>query len=176
MAQNQNNQNNQEDDEIEIQHRLLIQEEDVDQSQLPKEMKDRIRKFNLKLEEYEKSGDADLFFELQQDDIAIADDIQTLIEDEEVEEEEEEEEEENQDNVTQAKVQTKPAQQQQQNATPPVAELTAEERVLNAMAGGNVISVSDLERILNREPDYPNEQVGNLKLRKQYLKPFYEKA
>jgi hypothetical protein len=48
------------------------------------------------------------------------------------------------------------------------------EKSIRAVAVNGKISVEDLEKIIKREPDYPNEQVGNLILKKQYLKPFYE--
>jgi len=48
-----------------------------------------------------------------------------------------------------------------------------EQKVRNLLKN-DVISKSDLENILGREADYPNQIVGNLKLRKQYLKPFYQ--
>ena len=159
-----------EDDELEIQHRTLIEEEDLEISELPNEIKSAMRKFNAKLEEYEETGDPELFFELQQDDIAIADDILTFLEDNDEEGEEDEEEDdtyandEDEDSKSQAQAQVPPAP----------AGLSEMEKSIRAVAVNGKISVEDLEKIIKREPDYPNEQVGNLILKKQYLKPFYE--
>ena len=50
---------------------------------------------------------------------------------------------------------------------------SAEEKVASLIKDG-VISVSQLEQALGREPQYPTEKVGSIKLKKQYLKPFYE--
>jgi hypothetical protein len=37
----------------------------------------------------------------------------------------------------------------------------------------NEIKVKDLIEIIGREPNYPNEYVGNYKLEKCFLRPFY---
>lgn len=162
---------NEEQDEIEIQHRELIEEENIEISDLPTEIKNEMRKFNAKLAKYEETEDVNLFYELQQDDVAIANDILTWVEDNESEEEEEdetylneEEEEDDDDNQSQ-----NPQNKQS------VAGGTLEQMIMSAMKN-NVISVENLQKILGREPDYPFEQVGNLKLKKQYLKPYYEVA
>ena len=77
------------ENEIEIQHRIVIEEDDIEISELPNEIRNAMRRFNTKLKEFEVSGDADLFHELMQDDIVIADNITTWIEDNLSEEEEE---------------------------------------------------------------------------------------
>ena len=175
------------DDELEIQHRTLIEEEGLDVAELPNDIKNAMRKFNAKLEEYEESGDAELFFELQQDDVAIADNILTFIEDNEAEyeddeeddeedeedeededeEEAEEDDEEDDDDVNQYQSKTPQAQTQAQTVS------TIEAKVRSLVKDGK-ISVNELQNIIGREPDYPSEQIGNLILKKQYLKPFYE--
>lgn len=158
-----------EDDELEIQHRTLIEEENLEISELPNEIKSAMRKFNAKLEEYEETGDPELFFELQQDDIAIADDILTFLEDNDEGEEDEEEDDTYADDEEE---ENSKSQAQAQSSAP--SGLSEMEKSIRAVAVNGKISVEDLEKIIKREPDYPNEQVGNLILKKQYLKPFYE--
>jgi hypothetical protein len=175
--------NQEQNDEIEIQHRVLIEEEEIEISKLPAEIRNAMRKFNAKLTEYEESGDSALFLEIQQDDVALANNILTFIEDEESEEEEEvevdeEEEEEEEDKTqtqTQAKAQPK-VKEVEPIVQPVVATASSDEEKVKASMKDGVISVEQLESILNREPDYPYEQVGSLKLKKQYLRPFYEVA
>lgn len=208
------NENNNE--ELEIQHRLYIQEEEINIPDLPSEIKQAMRDFNAKLKKYEESEDEEtndkLFLELQQDDVKIADNILTWWEDfnseddeEEEYEEEEEEEEEGEgskpvevdskktaqpkvetpaqpkvetpakpkvETPAQPKVET-PAQPKVETPAQPKVEESMEQKVRNLLKD-NVISKSDLESIIGREADYPNQIVGNLKLRKQYLKPFYQ--
>jgi hypothetical protein len=149
------------ENEIEIQHRIVIEEDDIEISELPSEIRNAMRRFNTKLKEYEVSGDADLFHEIMQDDIVIADNITTWIEDNLSEEEEED------DSYADDSKQKAQAQAPQAQAS------ALEQKVRDSIKNG-LISVEELEKIIDREPDYPNEQIGNLRLRKQYLKPFYE--
>ena len=152
------------ENEIEIQHRIVIEEDDIEISELPSEIRNAMRRFNTKLKEYEVSGDADLFHEIMQDDIVIADNITTWIEDN-LSEEEEEDDSYADDSKQKAQAQAPQAQATQVSAL--------EQKVRDSIKNG-LISVEELEKIIDREPDYPNEQIGNLRLRKQYLKPFYE--
>jgi hypothetical protein len=198
--------NENQNEELEIQHRLYIQEEEINIPDLPSEIKQAMRNFNAKLKIYEESEDEEtnekLFLELQQDDVKIADDILTWWEDfnaEDDNEEEYEEEEEEEHKVetsakpkletpaqpkletpaqpkvetpAQPKVET-PAQPKLETPAQPKVEESMEQKVRNLIKN-NVISKSDLENVLGREADYPTQIVGNIKLRKQYLKPFYE--
>jgi len=221
--------NENQNEELEIQHRLYIQEEEINIPDLPSEIKQAMRNFNAKLKIYEESEDEEtnekLFLELQQDDVKIADDILTWwedfnSEDDEEEEYEEEEEEEDESKVSQVnsktpaepkvetpaepkvetpaqpkvetpaqpKVET-PAQPKVETPAQPKVETPAEPKVetpaqpkveesieqkVRNLIKNNVISKSDLENIIGREADYPTQVVGNIKLKKQYLKPFYE--
>lgn len=81
----------QENDEVELLHRTLIEEEGIDESKLPEEIQELISKFNDLESAYEENPSQETFYELQQLDVAIADEIHTHIEDENIEEEEEEE-------------------------------------------------------------------------------------
>ena len=166
------NNNEHNDEEIEIQHRILIEEEDIDISELPPEIRNAMRKFNGKLKEYEETENEDLFLELQQDDIAIADDIMTFVEDIETDEDEDDED----DSYMNDEKEEKPAQKFPQNNPAPHqnAPATDIESKIRATAKNGIISIDDLESILGREPNYPSERIGSLNLTKQYLKPFYE--
>lgn len=167
MSQEKENEN-----EIEIQHRIVIEEDDIEISELPSEIRNAMRRFNTKLKEYEVSGDADLFHEIMQDDIVIADNITTWIEDNLSEEEDEDDsyDDDSKQKAPQAQAQAPQAQAPQAQA-PQVHPL--EQKVRDSIKNG-IISVEELEKIIDREPDYPTDQIGSLRLRKQYLKPFYE--
>ena len=187
-------------EELEIQHRLYIQEENINVSDLPNEIKQAMRNFNAKLKVYEDTDDEseenELFYQLQQDDVAIADDILTWWEDEnaegeeEIDEEEEEEEEEEekqrpaqqqpaqQQPVQQQPVQQQPVQQQPAKQQPakqqPAQQVDPTEQKVRDLIKNNVISVAELTNAIGGEPEYPEHQVGKMRLRKQYLRPFYE--
>lgn len=184
--------NNEKNEETQIEHRNYITEEEINVSDLPDEIKKSMRVFNEKLKKYESSEEEDvnLFYEIQQDDVAIADAILTWNEDmnaeddaeheeeeeEEQEEEEQEEQEEEDDSEEKAaadKAAADKAATQQQQTPPTPKEESLEDKVRKAVKN-NIISKSDLEEILGREADYPNEIIGSITLRKQYLKPFYE--
>ena len=160
------------ENEIEIQHRIVIEEDDIEISELPNEIRNAMRRFNTKLKEFEVSGDADLFHELMQDDIVIADNITTWIEDNLSEEEEEDDSYADDSKVQTPQVQT-PQTPQAQTPQAPKQVHPLEQKVRDSIKNG-IISVEELEKIINREPDYPTDQIGSLRLRKQYLKPFYE--
>jgi hypothetical protein len=155
-------------DELDIQHRVLIEEEDIDVSELPREIQIAMRDFNKKLVKYEETGSEELFFQLQQDDVAIADDIQTFIEDNESDEEDEDDTYVDDDEENEEK------KSDSTNAVVATNNVSLIENKIRESLKNNLISVEDLQKILSREPDYPTEKVGNLKLRKLYLKPFYE--
>jgi hypothetical protein len=155
--------NDNDNKEIEIEHRLVIEEEKIEISELPEEIRQAMRLFNKKLDKYEQTGDDNLYYELQQDDVAIADGIENWLEDNEADDDENED-----DSYLQ---QAAPQQAAPQQAAPQSNSI--QEKLL-AVVKNNTISVQDLQNIIGREPDYPTEKVGNLIFKKQYLKPFYE--
>ena len=159
-----------ENEDFDIQHRLLIEEEEIDEDELPLEIQKAIRAFDIKLDKFEETNDARLFLELQQDDVAIADDIQTLIEDGESDEDDEDDSyaddaDDDEDDYSKAT---------QQSQVTQTATLTDIEKLVLENIKENKISVEKLQQILKREPDYPNQIIGKIRLRKLYLKPFYE--
>ena len=164
-----------ENEDFDIQHRLLIEEEEIDEDELPLEIQKAIRTFDIKLDRFEETNDARLFLELQQDDVAIADDIQTFIEDGESDEDDEDDsyadDDDDDDDDDDEDDNSKATQQSQVTQT---ATLTDIEKLVLENIKENKISVEKLQQILKREPDYPNQIIGKIRLRKLYLKPFYE--
>jgi hypothetical protein len=163
-------------EEMDIQHKLLIDEEGIDVSELPRDIIKAIRSFNIKLDRFEKVGTEKLFLELQQDDIAIADAIQNYLEDSDIEDDDDDEDDSYlSDNDDDDKNELPQNQQQVQQQVEEEVKVPVDiETLIVQNLKNNLISVQDLETILKREPDYPTEQVGKIKLRKVYLKPFYE--
>lgn len=133
------NDNNQDDqNEVDIEHLLLIEEEDIDISALPSAIRNAMRKFNAKLKEYEETGDSDLYLELMQDDVAIADDITTWLEDTESDDDDDDEDDSylnDDDSETDTKSTTNRS----------VSEL--EQKVRAALSNG-LISVNSLQEII----------------------------
>lgn len=160
---------NNDNKEIEIEHRLVIEDEGIEISDLPKEIRQAMRTFNQKLAKYEQTGDENLYYELQQDDVNIADGIENWIEDNQSDDDDEDDSY-LEEQAKAAKAQAEAQASSQQNQGSPV-----EQKILST-AKNNIISLQELQNIIGREPDYPIEKVGNLTLKKQYLKPFYEIA
>jgi hypothetical protein len=50
-----------------------------------------------------------------------------------------------------------------------------EKKIMSIMQsrGDNRIKITDLESIIGKEPDYPEQQVNNIKLRKVFLSSDY---
>jgi hypothetical protein len=157
-----------ENEELEIQHREYILEEDIEINDLPNEIKQAMRNFNAKLKRYEDIDDEEeeneLFYELQQDDVAIADAILSWWEDYNSEDDSEEEEEydldDDNDDSTNKAIQNN--------------NVIAIQQKVRSLIRDNKISVADLSNAIGGDPEYPEQQVGNIRLRKAYLKPYYE--
>jgi hypothetical protein len=58
-------------------------------AELPEEIRQAMRLFNKKLSKYEQTEDESLYYELQQDDVAIADGIENWLEDNEADDDDE---------------------------------------------------------------------------------------
>jgi hypothetical protein len=48
-----------------------------------------------------------------------------------------------------------------------------EKKILQSMSGGDRISISQLEAIIGKEPDYPEQEVNNITLRKVFMASAY---
>ncbi len=82
-------QEEQEDETVDLLHRTLIEDEKIDVDDLPEDIQSLLSKFNDLEAKYGEEPSEELFFELQELDATIADEIQSYIEDSTVEEEEE---------------------------------------------------------------------------------------
>ena len=195
--------NQNENNEEVINHRELMEEEGLSIKDLPKEIQNQIKDFDNKLKKYEQTEDedeeSDIFLELQQDDVNIADNIQNWLEDNNSDGEDEEDynpdeddEEEEKKPVANNGNNKKPLPKQNQ-PIPNNNSISNTNTKTNNNAGNNIISpaktveqkireninnnvitVDKLTEIIGGEPDYPEHKIGSLRLRKQYLKPFYE--
>ena len=186
-------------DKLRVFHEELLQEEEVKVSELPTEIQSRIRGFNLMRKKLEKNPDDEkLFFQLQKQAVKLGDDVQNFIEndyeDEDDEDDDNDDNDENDDNkVNRGKNSSsdsndrKPASSKnnQNNDDKPSKPKTTSSGVFgNSMMekkiitiiqsrGDNRIRITDLEFIIGKEPDYPEQQVNNIKLRKVFLSSDY---
>jgi hypothetical protein len=180
-------------DKLRVFHEELLQEEEVKVSELPTEIQGRIRGFNLMRKKLEKNPeDEKLFLQLQKQAVKLGDEVQNFIEndyDDEDEEEEEEEEEDDDkkskdDKPASSKKEEKSSNDNEGSKSPNKQKVTTggvfgnsmmEKKIKSVMdsRGDNRIRITDLESIIGKEPDYPEQQVNNIKLRKVFLSSDY---
>jgi hypothetical protein len=187
-------------DKLKLFHEEIMQEEQINYSELPIIIKKQIKGFNLLKSKLEKKPDEKLFLMLQNRAIKIGDSIQNFVEND-YEEEEEEAEEEKEEEV---KKEEKPKQEVEKKSSEvkksntdnsvkktegdtekkirqprPVngkfGNFMMEKKILSAMEleDGNKIKISVLETIIGKEPNYPEQEVHNITLRKIFLSNYY---
>lgn len=178
-------------DKIERVHEQLIQEEELKVSSLPAEIQKSIKGWNLLVGRLQRfPEDEKLFRTINTKSIEIADNIQDFIErdfdDEdddnigsennqkpkETSEETPEKNPEETPEKTPKEVKPAPTPKQS-NPNKPFGNLVMEKKILTAMQGGDRISISQLEEIIGKEPDYPEQVVHNITLRKVFLASSY---
>lgn len=177
-------------DNIDRVHEQLIAEEGINFADLPEDIRKRIKGWNLLLARLGKNPeDNKLFTTLQKQSIEIADKIQDFIEQDfdddnddgnnnppknEIDNEggEDKAEPKKNDEPNKEPVEKK-APVQKSNVTKAFGNLIMEKKILTAMNGTERISISQLEEIIGKEPDYPEQKVHSLILRKVFLSSAY---
>ncbi len=181
-------------DNIDKVHEQLISEEGINFADLPEEIRKRIKGWNLLLARLQKNPeDNKLYTTLQKQSIEIADKIQDFIE--------QDFDEDNDDNgaddkgaddkgaddkgaddkgdankkpeENKAPVEKKATAVPKSNEPKRFGNLIMEKKILTAMNGGDRISMNQLEEIIGKEPDYPEQEVHNIRLRKVFLSSSY---
>jgi DNA mismatch repair ATPase MutL len=137
--------------ESDIQHRLLLEENEIDISDLPREIKNAMRGFNTKLTEYEKTGESSVFYELKEDDANIADMITVWLEEMEAEEEEEQDDSAQQQSQNQNPNMTQNQNGSQKNQQAPQTNQSAQPQQTNEEQNNSQPSNTD-ETAASTEP------------------------
>ena len=173
-------------DKLRVFHEELLQEEEVKVSELPTEIQGRIRGFNLMRKKLEKNPDDEkLFLQLQKQAVKLGDEVQNFIENDY--------DDDDSDGKSDSKSKgDKPALSTTRGKTsndkddnkPAKTKVTTggafgnsmmEKKIRSVMEsrGDNRIRITDLESIIGKEADYPEQQVNNIKLRKVFLSSDY---
>jgi cobalamin biosynthesis protein CobT len=194
---------------LKLYHEEVIKEEGIEMSDLPLEIKKKIKGFDLMKKRWEKNPEGERgereFIQLQKQSTKIGDMIIDFIEsdfdeDEEKEEEdrtdksenendkssknnnkkdkEDEDEDEDDDKSSNKDGEKKQIKENRIRKTPQTGKfgnLMMEKKILSIMEarGDKRIRISDLEAIIGREPDYPEQTVNNIVLRKVFLASDY---
>lgn len=194
------------DFKIKLYHEEMMQEEGLKLSDLPKEIQNAIKGFNILKSNFENSENPTQkdFNLLQTKATKIGDMIQNFVEQEYDDEDEDDEDEEMKDKKSssnapkketkkndkddeedededeksakekKSKESSEPVKNKKQS-TGKFGNSMMEKKILAIMEakGEKRIRISDLEAIIGREPDYPEQVVNNIKLRKVFLSSDY---
>jgi hypothetical protein len=174
-------------EELEQVHTELIEEEKIKTSELPENIRKKIKGWNLLYGRLKNNPDDEkMFNSVQRQSINIADLIQDWLEKEFEEDEEQEtpkvDKKEEQTNPKSNEKESKEDEQtseSKQKTAPlkkPFGNLVMEKKILTALKEGNGrIPISTLVSIIGKKPDYPTQVVHKLKLQKIFLVSAYRK-
>lgn len=179
-------------DSVEKTHEQVIAEEGISKGSLPEAIQKRIRGWNLLLGRLNKYPDDEkLYLTLNKQSVEIADMIQDFIEQDYSEEGQEDEEEEGNtsnsksDAPKNTKVKessqqvsattSKPKDSETTNTPKPFGNLVMEKKIRDIVNknGNSRISQRELEAIIGKEPNYPEQKVHSITLRKVFLASDY---
>jgi FtsZ-interacting cell division protein YlmF len=180
-------------EKVDIVHEQLIEQEEIKLVDLPTNIKAKIKGWNLLYAKLKKSEDDEtLFRSVQRKSIEIADIIQDFLE--------EDYEEENQEGKPERKAESSPEgkpEPKTEGKPEPKAESSPEKKEATKISTdkssfGNIvmekkilsqieenqngrIRISQLKSIIGKEPDYPEQKVNNIILRKIFMSSEYKK-
>lgn len=185
------------DDKLRLFHEEIMQEEGVKMSDLPIELQKKIKGFNLLKSSHEKDPQERTLINLRKRAIKLGDEIQDFIENDYEEDEEEDDDKKSSKNDDKDdkddekeknpksdksdktndsnKKDKNPSKEKPVSTGGKFGNLMMEKKILAIMEskGDKRIKISDLEAIIGREPEYPEQIVNNIKLRKVFLSSDY---
>lgn len=179
-------------DKLQLFHEEIMQEEGIKMSDLPIELQKKLKGFNLLKAGYEKNPQERTLLNLRKRAIKLGDEIQNFIENDY---EDDDDEDENEDSDSNKKDENSkrektanaekrvndntkgdnPVKQKPVTTGGKFGNLMMEKKILAVMEakGDKRIKIADLEAIIGREPEYPEQVVHNIKLRKVFLSSDY---
>lgn len=175
-------------EELEQVHTQLIQEEQIKTSELPENIRKKIKGWNLLYGRLKNNPDDEkMFNSVQRQSINLADLIQDWLE-KELEEEEQEETKEVKQESKEPKESKEEGQTSSTGETPSETKpntakakanfgnLVMEKKILAILKDNNGrIPISELQKIIGKKPTYPTQVVNNIKLQKIFLVSAYRK-
>jgi len=183
-------------DKLRVFHEEILQEEGLNVSDLPTEIQKRVRGFNLLKNKLKNNpDDENLLLQLTRQAVKLGDDVQDFIENDYEDEDEDEDEDDSDekggsDDEKEDKKPASPKKEDKKPASPKkegdeinknpksksilngkFGNSMMEKKIMSIMdsRGDNRIRITDLEAIIGKEPDYPEQQINNIKLRKVFL-------
>jgi hypothetical protein len=184
-------------DKLRLFHEEIMQEEGIKTSELPVEIQKKIRGFNLFVKKLEKNPDDEaLLRQLQKQSVSLGDNVQNFIENEyeDDDDDSEDDDDDSEDKKTSSSEKKSSSsvnteKSSKENTEKSVKSVKTEKPLTNGSFGNsmmekkimsimdargdNRIKISDLEAIIGKEPDYPEQYVNKIKLRKVFLSNDY---
>ena len=181
-------------------HEEILEEEGMSVSDLSTELQSRIKGFNLLRKKLEKNPDDErLLFQLQKSSVKIGDLVQNYIENDYDDDDDDEDDDDKSDDKksddkksddkksddkksddkkSDDKSDDKKSDDKKSTPKPSNGKFgnsMMEKKILSIMEarGEKRIRISDLEAIIGKEPNYPEQEVNNITLRKVFLSNDY---
>jgi len=176
--------------ELNLMHEELLEQEDMTIRDLPIELQRQVRGFNLQKKKFDENPSDNEGNRLTRISVDLANKIQNFIEQEDEEDEKDEKDE------IQEKEKDKPTKDVVKNETPTNIKSNRQEEVkeikkptttgisfgnfvmekkikLECQENGGRIKITKLASIIGKEPDYPEQKVHTINLRKVFLSSDY---
>ena len=172
-------------------HEQVIEQEGIKVVDLPKDIKAKIKGWNLLYAKLKKSEDETMFRSVQRKSVELADKIQDFIEsdyeeesnsEEKPEAKAEEKEEKKPEAKAEEKEEKKPEAKAEEKESTKVTSnkssfgnLVMEKKILTQIQENKNgrIRISQLKSIIGKEPDYPEQKVNTITLRKIFMSSEY---
>ena len=188
-------------EQIRVFHEEILEEEGVKVSELPTELQGKIRGFNLLKKRLEKNPeDEALARQLKKQAVQLGDAVQNFIEndyDDDSNDDDSDDDDSDDSDDDKSSKEKKPKSSKKDDKKPASSKKDSkgvekplkpnlstggnfgnsmmEKKIMSIMEsrGDNRIRITDLEAIIGKEPNYPEQQVNNIKLRKVFLSSDY---
>jgi hypothetical protein len=172
--------------ELNLMHEELLEQEDMTIRDLPIELQKQVRGFNVQKKKFDESPSDNEGNRLTRISVDLAHKIQNFIEQDE-EEEEEDVEEKEKDKPTKDVVKNETPTNIKSNRQEQVKEIkkptttgisfgnfVMEKKIkIECQENGGRIKITKLASIIGKEPDYPEQKVHTINLRKVFLSSDY---
>jgi hypothetical protein len=172
-------------EKVDIVHEQLIEQEEIKLVDLPTNIKAKIKGWNLLYAKLKKSEDDEtLFRSVQRKSIEIADIIQDFLEKDYEEESQEPKTEGKPEPKTEGKPEPKAESSPEKKEATKIStykssfgNIVMEKKILSQIEENQNgrIRISQLKSIIGKEPDYPEQKVNNIILRKIFMSSEYKK-
>jgi len=173
--------------ELNLMHEELLEQEDMTIRDLPIELQRQVRGFNLQKKKFGENPNDNEGNRLTRISVDLANKIQNFIEQEDEEDEKDEIQEKEKDKPTKDVVKNETSTNIKSNRQEEVKEIkkptttgisfgnfVMEKKIkLECQENGGRIKITKLASIIGKEPDYPEQKVHTINLRKVFLSSDY---